>query len=402
MQPHIINQDNNRNPEPMYENAQAPSFANILNDPHSVAETLVPLDMKNVLNNSVPKSSQNMMLPPLVDSNENTIADGNLKQRLPQQQHHHQQQFPQQIQTQPSNQTQQPKGASNGSINGLVQTMNEKLVVRTNSRAQQTPPTAWAMKKSTQSVAVSVVPSNNYPHNEVNAAKQHILSSNNSSSNINNIPIVPKVDEQQHQSSKVNATAATALSTEKSVQSNQDVTTQQSSEMQTVPVSDMQSEEPSIYANTNNNNNINNINASNRSDATKVSSVQMAPQTVASSTTAPAPTQAPAAPGTWAGLFATTSTSNAEQKKPIAKVSPYNTSHEPKPSNPPARATPLSTSNAPVLSYSSAASSAANGSKRPPPAKARIAPSAKPLQNSSESSNDESVRLGGKILSIFN
>lgn len=251
MQPHIINRDNNRNSnrnsnrdsnrnnEQIFDNAQTPpSFANIVNDSHAVSE---PVEMKNVLNNLVPKNQQTIMLQSLVDTNENNIAnaivDGSITQ------------LPSQIPTQPK-----PMGPANGSINGLVQTMSEKLVVRTNNKAQQTPPSVWSMKKSTQSVAVSVVPSNNYPHNEMNAAKQNILGSNNSSScsNNNNIPIVPKVDEQQ-QSSKVNATASTiAISENKSIQSSQDVTTtQQSSEVQTVPVSDMQSEEPSMYANNN-------------------------------------------------------------------------------------------------------------------------------------------------------
>lgn len=206
-----------------------------MNDSHAVSE---PVEMKNVLNNFVPKNQQTIMLQPLVDTNENNITnvivDGSITQ------------LPTQISTQ-----QKPMGPANGSINGLVQTMSEKLVVRTNNKAQQTPPTAWSIKKSTQSVAVSVVPSNNYPHNEMNATKQNILGSNNSSScsNNNNIPIVPKVDEQQ----KVNATAATiSISENKSIQSSQDVTTtQQSSEVQTVPVSDMQSEEPSTYANNN-------------------------------------------------------------------------------------------------------------------------------------------------------
>lgn len=206
-------------------------------------------EIKNVLNNSVPKNQQTIIMHPLVDTNENNISnnigDGTITQ------------LPPQIQTQ---QQQKPMGPTNGSINGIVQTMSEKLVVRTNSKAQQTPTTAWA-KKSTQSVAVSVVPSNNYPHNEVNAAKQNVLGSNNSSScsNNNNIPIVPKVEEHQHQqqqpqqSSKV--TAAT-IAAEKSVQSSHDITTtQQSSEVQTVPVSDMQPEEPTIFSNNNNNNN---------------------------------------------------------------------------------------------------------------------------------------------------
>ncbi|XP_055324192.1 putative mediator of RNA polymerase II transcription subunit 26 isoform X3 [Sitodiplosis mosellana] len=404
MQSHIINRDNNRNNEHIYDNAQAPSFANILNDSHTVNEMAISSEMKNVLNNSVPKNQQTIMLQPLVDTNENnivsnSIGDGPTLTQLPPPPQQQQQQQ-QQIQTQ-----QKPIAQANGSINGLVQTMNEKLVVRTNSKAQQTPTTAWSMKKSTQSVAVSVVPSNNYPHNEVHAAKQNVLGSNNN----NNIPIVPKVEEQhqhqhqhqhqqQHQhhhhhhhqqSSKVTATAAT-IATEKSVQSSPDITTtQQSSEVQTVPVSDMQPEEPSIFANNNNTNNINN-NASNRSENSKTPASQSIPQAQAS---APAP-------NSWASLFAPKESASLEsQKKPVAKVSPYNSSQEPKPSNPPLRTTPQSTTNAPVLSYSSAASSTANGSKRPTPAKARVAPSAKPPQNSSEPSVDESsYRLGDFIL----
>lgn len=53
------------------------------------------------------------------------------------------------------------------------------------------------------------------------------------------------------------------------------------------------------------------------------------------------------------------------------------------------------------MSYA-AASSASNGNKRPAPAKARVAPSAKPQQNSSEPSVDESsYRLGGNSSNRF-
>lgn len=186
----------------------------------------------------MPKNQQTIVLQPLVDTNENNIANTLIDENL--------------TQLQPQMHVQSKQlGPANGSINGLVQQMNDRLVVRSNNnKTQQIPTTAWSMKKSTQSVAVSVVPSNNYLHNEVNATKQTVLGSNNSNScsNNNNIPIVPKVDEQQ-QSSKVNATAATITADKFS----QDVTTtQQSSEVQTVPVSDMQSDEPSIFANNNN------------------------------------------------------------------------------------------------------------------------------------------------------
>lgn len=247
-QSHMISRDNNRNMEPIFENiVQAPSFANILNESHTVIDQTPPpppqtADIKTVLNNSVPKIAQNIMLQPLVDTNENNIVSSSSSSMVGEA--NVTQLSSNQIQpTQPK-----PMGPANGSINGLVQTMNDKLTVRTNSKAQQTPPTAWKIK--THSVAVSVVPSNNYPHNEVTAAKQINLGSNNSSScsNNNNVPIVPKVDDQQQQSSKLNANAV-SIATEKSVQSTQDVTTQQSSEVQTVPVSDMQQDDPSIFVN---------------------------------------------------------------------------------------------------------------------------------------------------------
>lgn len=135
-----------------------------------------------------------------------------------------------------------------------------------------------------------------------------------------------------------------------------------------------------------------------------------------------APQSAAPQQSSWASLFANNSSTNSEQKKPVAKVSPYNSSQEPKQlNNSFQRTTSISTSNAPgmfillkihslnfilnyqqivfsiVLSYSSAASSTSN--KRPAPAKARVAPSAKPVQNNLDSSVDESsLRLGGKLL----
>lgn len=82
---------------------------------------------------------------------------------------------------------------------------------------------------------------------------------------------------------------------------------------------------------------INNFQCS-RNDTSKVAAAQTAPQTV---------TQAPAQTS-WASLFANSSSSNTEsQKKPVAKVSPYNSSQEPKSSNPPIRTAHQSTSNVP-------------------------------------------------------
>lgn len=132
-----------------------------------------------------------------------------------------------------------------------------------------------------------------------------------------------------------------------------------------------------------------------QSESPSESKVASVPQS-----TTPTPTQ-PAAM-CWASLFTGSSANsnsrpNAEQqKKPIAKVPPYNSSHEAKAINVP---TPITQQNITtgIISYSSAASSTTNGNKRQPPTKARIAPSSKPSSSSqSDISMDEtSYRLGG-------
>lgn len=80
---------------------------------------------------------------------------------------------------------------------------------------------------------------------------------------------------------------------------------------------------------------------SNRSESSKAPASQSVPQAQA-----PAPAQT-----SWASLFSnSSSSSNSESKRiPVAKVSPYNSSQEPKPSNPPLRTTTStqSTTNAP-------------------------------------------------------
>lgn len=145
---------------------------NIVNESQqtTVEPQNVSADIKNIISNSVPKTQQKInhaqqQLP--IDASSNEIASLNIIANAPivvneaanaQHQQQHQQQ------------SQQHKAIStpNGSINGLVQVVNDKLSMKSN-KTQQT--SAWALKKSTQSVAVSVVPSNNYPHNELNIAK---------------------------------------------------------------------------------------------------------------------------------------------------------------------------------------------------------------------------------------
>lgn len=141
----------------------------------------VSADIKNIISNSVPKTQQKInhtqqQLPIDASSNElalNTIENASIivnEANAMHQQQQHQQQHQHQQQQQQQQQSQQHKAIStpNGSINGLVQAANDKLSMKSN-KTQQT--SAWALKKSTQSVAVSVVPSNNYPHNELNVAK---------------------------------------------------------------------------------------------------------------------------------------------------------------------------------------------------------------------------------------
>lgn len=63
-----------------------------------------------------------------------------------------------------------------------------------------------------------------------------------------------------------------------------------------------------------------------------------------------APQNAAPQQSSWASLFANNSSTNSEQKKPVAKVSPYNSSQEPKlQNNSFQRTTSISTSNAPGM-----------------------------------------------------
>lgn len=63
------------------------------------------------------------------------------------------------------------RGTAHGPINGLIQATNEKLTLkpeRSSGQNKHQHSAPWALKKSTQSVAVSVVPSNNYPIQQTN------------------------------------------------------------------------------------------------------------------------------------------------------------------------------------------------------------------------------------------
>lgn len=131
----------------------------------------------------------------------------------------------------------------------------------------------------------------------------------------------------------------------------------------------------------------------------------------------PAVPAAPAASplSSWASLFSTSSPAGGSRvanvdasKKPVAKVSPYNTANESstKTNNVPAIVSPTPLANsAGALSYSAASSQDLHGntlslgaSKKQPPVKARIAPSAKaPSQFDAHRLDEASSKLGGGL-----
>lgn len=279
------------------------------------------------------------------------------------------------------------------SINGLVQATNDKLSIK-NERVgtNKNPATsAWTPRKSTQSVAVSVVPSNNYPQSEPTQAKisnqtnkvnlssnSNGGGSNNNSAHITSIkPIVPKVDEQQP-----STTSALVNTCTEKLHSD---TTSQSSEVQTIPVSEIDTE---IV-----------INAS-------------VARTTSPQPTIPAVNQPTASASSWASLFTKPASNLSEsQKKPVAKVMPYNSTHnESKATNVPTPVTPTVPTAPGTLSYSATssqkvpnlASSSTSLAKKAAPVKARIAPSSKGLSSPSASESQQfdefSHRLGGKHL----
>lgn len=323
------------------------------------------------------------------------ITNQQLQQQLPsqqiQQQSPHQQLLPQ-----------QQHFAEENIENVLIHQTNEKLSVHVEKPQEtQTSQNAWANRKTTQSVAISAIPSNNYAHLEQVAVpsddcagsepdnglnNNKLALENNNSSFVNSSkPTVPKVDERS--STNVPSTKAAAETKSQTAQ-----VTRQSMEIQTVPVEMHQRFNQADFAPL----------------GTKVK------ENVATSTADKLVENT-----TWASLFnkvGGSSTPNNRQseaqKRPVAMVSPYcpkDTAND---------AAKNGTTLAPVsvpqgsnvisnLSYSaastqnlpnaSAQSLAINTNKKVPPAKATINPTTKPVPVQ-PSASETSMRLGG----IFN
>lgn len=311
-------------------------------------------------------------------------------------------------------------------INAMANVSIEKQTIKSDRAMTATKTSvsslAWTPKKSTQSVAVSAVPSNTISQIETGATKTQsqtgvrnklAVNSNNSNNisnsnvnitggsntnelatnnNNNNVkPIVPKVDD-----TNVTEFSSTA----------REAVTSQSSEVQTIPVALPLEAAPSV---------------------------EPTPSSPPADAPTPAPTAAAPPANSWAALFSKGSSSSGIQmdpngiqtaansrkmasighpptKKPVAKVSPYNsTSNEQQSAKSfsgaavptPVAPTPIAHS-AGTLSYSAAStqklpSPNTASAKKEVPAKARVAPSSKATSSTETQHIDESsYRIGGE------
>lgn len=306
----------------------------------------------------------------------------------------------QQLPPQPQKLLPQPQQFAEDNIeNVLIQQTNEKLNVHVEKPQEtQTPPNVWANRKSTQSVAISVIPSNNYTNqlDQTAVPSSHFagsesdsglnnnklaLDNNNSNFVSSSKPTVPKVDE-------TNSTYVPSTKSATEIKSQTAQVTSQSMEIQTVPVEINQKFYQADFAPL----------------GAKVK------ENVATSTAASENT-------TWASLFnkggigGTPNNRPSEaQKRPIAKVSPYypkDTANDATKngSTVTSVSVPQGSNVISNLSYSAAstqnlpntaAQSLGSTHKKAPTAKATINPTAKPIPVQS-STGETSWRLGGEF-----
>lgn len=306
----------------------------------------------------------------------------------------------------------------------LVQQVTEKLIVNVEPAAapppaQEQPPPPQPQRKSTQSVAISAVPSNNGMASDQTAGPVQFVSAtpaeiNKLNLDINNVginsrPVVSKSDDRTtiattHKSSTAPETKASANVAPPPVVNATATVTTQSFEMQTTPVDPTSKFSQSDFGP---------LGARAKDNAAAVNAEK-----------------ANAAPSSWASLFAGATRSSAppvrpiEQQrqpvqrigrvespvaKPTAKIPPNNTKEDGSDTNKtvvtasaPA-STATSSSVVTNLSYSAASTQnmpvqtpPSNIKKPAPTAKATVNPSLKPVPQSS--SNESSLRLGGRSI----
>lgn len=286
---------------------------------------------------------------------------------------------------------QQPHIPPPNDVDRIVQLTNDKLNIQADQpQENRPPPNAWTTRKSTQSVGISAVPSNNQQPLQTTAAtstpiesglsNKIVLNSSNNNFISSNKPIVPKVDEQraptQNQTQEVNPVVLPNSS--------------QPVEIQTVPVEVNQKFNQADFA-------------------------PLGPKTKDNSGASGSDKSNENA--TWASLFNKNSGGSAvplsanrqldSQKKPVAKVLPYKDTISENSKNGPlliSSAVPQGSGVVSTMSYSAAYTQnlpppstqhLTNASKKVPPMKATVAPTTKPSAQSP--ANEYSIRLGGKI-----
>lgn len=293
-------------------------------------------------------------------------------------------------------QTQPPVVISTADLNKLATSVNEKLIIKSDrAPSKQSSSHGPWNKKNTTSVAVSAVPIS-YPPPPFQATNTR---NTDTSTTTNHKPTVPKsdniltketkeVDASSEQSQKsVSVNTSTSNSHQSSIES-------RSVKVEVIPRPDNNA----LIVNSSD------ILVSVTKSNVKDESVQSQPSQIQSTAIAPnhesSISAPPVAPSTWAGLFAakpgyaTRTHSDPISRKPVAKVSPFETSLNSAPQN--------NFTTEGQLSYSAASSqglptpssnvSLGTGAHKKTVSKATVAPS----KSTTTPHGDESLKMGGK------
>lgn len=288
-------------------------------------------------------------------------------------------------------QVQPPAVISTADLNKLATSVNEKLIIKSDrAPSKQSSSSGPWNKKNTASVAVSAVPIS-YPPPPFQATNN--TRNTDTSTSLNHKPTVPKSDNVPTKETK--DVDATLEQTQKSISVN---SLQSSIESRSVKVEVI----PRLDTNPLIVNSSDNILSATKSTVKEesVQTPQSHIQMPAITPNEPSTPATPAAPPTWAGLFAakagyaTRTHSDSTSRKPVAKVSPFETSLNSAPQN---NYTPEG-----HLSYSAASSqglpmpssnvSLSAGAHKKTISKATVAPSKPTITQH----GDESLKMGGK------
>lgn len=292
-------------------------------------------------------------------------------------------------------QVQPPAVISTADLNKLATSVNEKLIIKSDrAPSKQSSSGPWN-KKNTASVAVSAVPIS-YPPPPFQATNTR---NTDTSTSINHKPTVPKSDYILTKETKEVDTSLEQSQKSISVNTSTSNSQQSSIESRSVKVEVI----PRVELNPLMVNSSENILSTTKSNI-KDESVQLTQSQIQTPLMAPNESSisaTPAAPPTWAGLFAakagyaTRTHSDSMSRKPIAKVSPFENSLNNAPQN---NYTPEG-----HLSYSAASShglpipssnvSLSTGAHKKTVSKATVAPSKPTI---TQHGDESSLKMGGK------